>query len=136
MKTNTNKSNEESCLRLREELEPDARPSAEQEEHLAACGDCAAYMADTAAIVELARAMPQFDVSEELTQSILKATRQGRSKQSDTMAGAVVVLGFLFFLFSIETWETTWGILSWLIGLAAMVIFKYLAEEPARESAT
>lgn len=136
MMTNTNETNDEYCLRLREELEPDARPSAEQEEHLAACGDCAAYIADTAAIVELARAMPQFDVSEELTQSILKETRQGRSKQSATMAGAVVVLGFLFFLFSMETWETTWGMLSWLIGLAAMVIFKYLAEEPVQESAT
>lgn len=74
-------------------------------------------------IEAVAASLPQYDVSEGLTQNILRAVEAepayGKNRDSIMMASTIFAV-ILAGLFVIETQESVGGILSWMVGLAVM----------------
>lgn len=71
----------------------------------------------------VAASLPQYDVSEALTQSIMRAVEAepayGKARNS-IIAASTIFAVLLAALFVIETQESVGGILSWMVGLAVM----------------
>ncbi|MBZ0187108.1 MAG: hypothetical protein K8F91_12750, partial [Candidatus Obscuribacterales bacterium] len=127
------KKNNNDCLELKERLEAtDFEQSELDSVHINECSACSCWLTQTKQLIEIARSAPQFDVSEELTQKILVEVQfeSKQSKQLLTITSAIVVGGFLWFLFFFDSFETTWGVASWLVGLAALVALKFVIAEP------
>jgi hypothetical protein len=74
-------------------------------------------------IEAVAASLPQYDVSEGLTQNILRAVEAepayGKNRDS-IMTASMIFAVILAALFVIETQESVGGILSWMVGLAVM----------------
>lgn len=74
-------------------------------------------------IEAVAASLPQYDVSEGLTQNILRAVEAepayGKNRDS-IMTASTIFAVILAGLFVIETQESVGGILSWMVGLAVM----------------
>ena len=71
----------------------------------------------------VAASLPQYDVSEALTQSIMRAVEAepeyGKARDSIITASTIFAV-LMAALFVIETQESVGGILSWMVGLAVM----------------
>jgi len=74
-------------------------------------------------IESVAASLPQYDVSEALTQSIMRAVEAEPSystgRESAITVGTILALA-MSVLFVIEAHESVGGILSWIVGLAVM----------------
>lgn len=102
-------------------------------EHAGECKPCAAWKSHNDQIIELAVAMPQFDISEALTQKILSSVeneKQGimpaiRSLPSTLPSLPLGVIG-MFLMVVILPFDTVEGAMSWACGLAGLVALKLL----------
>ncbi len=105
-------------------------------QHVENCSSCQVWKSQTTDIVNVARVLPQFDVSESLTQSILRSVEK-ESKVSQHrlvwVVYAAAVSLFLFTMLFVDAYESVWGIGSWVVGLATMVVLKMLITEPKKE---
>ncbi len=105
-------------------------------DHVETCSSCRKWLIQTTDLVNMAQALPQFDVSEGLTQSIMRSVEQeDKAKQyrlSWLVYGAAISLFFYVTLF-VDGYESVWGLGSWVVGLATMVVLKLLIAEPKRE---
>ncbi|MBX9949596.1 MAG: hypothetical protein K2Y39_10540 [Candidatus Obscuribacterales bacterium] len=88
--------------------------------HLNECTSCSAWSAQMREIETVAASMPQFDVSEALTQNILKAVESEPAKLGSTYWQSVAIwvlcsiaTGYMAF----ETAENVQGLVAWAIGL-------------------
>lgn len=88
--------------------------------HLKECTSCSAWSTQMSEIETVAASMPQFDVSEALTQNILKAVEAEPAKLGSSYWQSVAIwilcsiaTGFMAF----ETVENVEGLAAWAIGL-------------------
>lgn len=84
----------------------------------------------------MTRLLPQFDVSERLTQSILTqvaAVEKSRQQQLGWIVYATAVVLFVYVMLFVDAFESVWGIGSWMLGLATMIGLKLLVAEPEKE---
>lgn len=135
----TNEKNECRDLRalLAKRWDDRERPPAEGEEiavnqHLAQCLQCRQWREQTEDLTSTAQAIPQFDVSEGLTQRIM-ATVQAEQKSQSTVRQMVLmvvvaVAACLFLL--LEGDESATGALAWLVGLAGVGLLKPILDAP------
>ena len=84
-------------------------------------------------LVKMAAAMPQFDVPEELTQKILAAAElegiQRKPRWQSIAALTALVLGFIAVL-CMDSFESVWGLMSWLLCVPAMFALQALIAAP------
>lgn len=103
--------------------------------HLEMCTACSAWYRHTASIIETAKVMPQFDVSESLTQNILSSIAneeiQGQRNWSWLMYGAVFVA--MWFLLIVDDAESIWGMGSWLFGFLTLAGLKFLVVDSGKK---
>ncbi|HEY9719627.1 MAG TPA: hypothetical protein V6C69_19265 [Trichormus sp.] len=115
---------------------PELRQKIEQ--HLTECTECLSWQRQTTELAAVASQMPQFDVSEALTQRILNDAAMQQSKKGSiiaTVAGVLVALCALAVLQVIDQCESTTGILSWCLGMVTMVAFAKFVSEPVATAA-
>lgn len=106
------------------------------DEHLAECRPCSSWKEQSADIIDLARSLPTFDVSEKLTQSILTqiaVEETAKQKQLGWIVYAVAVVTFIWLLVVVDAYESIWGVGSWLVGLGTMLALKALVSESPKE---
>jgi predicted anti-sigma-YlaC factor YlaD len=137
--------NEDDCRNARlyfdarlaeDEPECDGGPELRQkiEQHLTECAECLSWQRQTTELAAVASQLPQFDVSEALTQRILNDAAMQQSKKGSiiaTVAGVLVALCALGVLQVVDQCESTTGLLSWLVGMVTMVAFAKFVSEPA-----
>jgi hypothetical protein len=103
------------------ELADDARLS-----HLNDCASCRSWQEQNRSILNMAGELPQFDVSEQLTQRILQSTSvlpDRTNRQAIWIAvGAAVATAIVF----VDASESIGGWWAWLICFASMAGFRYL----------
>ncbi|HIA54682.1 MAG TPA: hypothetical protein EYN91_21785 [Candidatus Melainabacteria bacterium] len=106
--------------------------------HLKACTSCSAWSTQMREIETVAASMPQFDVSEALTQNILKAVESEPAQLGSSYWQSVaiwvlcsVATGFMAF----ETAENAQGLAAWAIGLG-IVYGVYLLVGSSKEVET
>jgi len=124
---------EEPSNRELETLEVDGEPISL---HIDGCSPCRTWKEQTDEIVDMARSIPQFDVSERLTQNILTmvATEdKAKQQQFRWVVYAVTIAMFLYILLFVDALESVWGVGSWVVGLATMLGLKLLVSEPKKE---
>lgn len=105
--------------------------------HLQSCARCQNWQAQTEEMVDMARLLPQFDVSERLTQSILAqvaVVESSKQQQLSWIVYAAAVALFLYVMLFVDAFESVWGIGSWIVGLGTMMGLKLLIAEPRKES--
>ena len=105
-------------------------------EHLKLCASCQSWQLQTEELVDMTRLLPQFDVSERLTQSILTqvaAVEKSRQQQLGWIVYATAVVLFVYVMLFVDAFESVWGIGSWMLGLATMIGLKLLVAEPEKE---
>lgn len=105
--------------------------------HLQSCDRCQNWQAQTEEMVDMARLLPQFDVSERLTQSILAqvaVVESSKQQQLSWIVYAAAVALFLYVMLFVDAFESVWGIGSWIVGLGTMIGLKLLIAEPRKES--
>ncbi len=105
--------------------------------HLQSCDRCQNWQAQTEEMVDMARLLPQFDVSERLTQSILAqvaVVESSKQQQLSWLVYAAAVALFLYVMLFVDAFESVWGIGSWIVGLGTMIGLKLLIAEPRKES--
>lgn len=106
--------------------------------HAANCAACRQWSLQIDSLCDLSAALPQFDVPEALTQAILQSVeterRLPRLAQYPVMAPIAVALALA--LLTVLPFDSLEGIMSWGIGLSAMVLFKALltGAEPGRQA--
>ncbi len=107
-----------------EALTPDQ--AADLDAHLNGCPPCLLRQAQMREIVAAAKAAPQFDVSEALTQRILTSVEpEGSGRMSVVqVAGMLALLGAGAGVFVSDSIESLYGIGSWCVAVAAMVVIK------------
>lgn len=105
----------------REAGESDTAVDAQAQMHLKQCSSCATWSHQINEIAAVAANMPQFDVSEAMTQNILKAI-EAEPAHGHVLSGVTVVqilIGIAMFAFMLfEAAEDLNGVISWSIGLA------------------
>lgn len=105
--------------------------------HLERCFPCQSWQIQTEELVDMTRSLPQFDVSERLTQSILSQVaveEKSRQQQLGWIVYAAAVVLFLYVMLFVDAFESVWGVGSWVVGLATMIGLKLLIAEPKKES--
>lgn len=105
-------------------------------QHVENCSSCQTWKSQTIDILNVARALPQFDVSESLTQSILRSVETENKTSQQRLAWVVYAAAvslFLFLILFVDAYESVWGIGSWVVGLATMIVLKMLITEPQKE---
>ncbi len=99
---------------------------------LNSCASCADWCRQTNDLLSAAAVLPQFDVSEALTQRILSAVQAER--QSSVTAKEIVltaaVLGLAVAFVALESFESISGLLAWFAGVAAVAVLKVLLSGP------
>jgi predicted anti-sigma-YlaC factor YlaD len=99
-------------------------------EHFAECADCRDWQSQTIDLVSQMSAMPQFDVSEALTQRILASVRDEESTRLSTaqMVSMAVATGVAVAFLCFDSLESAAGLASWLVGLSALFLLKPLLD--------
>ena len=131
-----NEAIDDACTRARCTLEsrlegvaPDEAAEAETRAHLTTCRACATFGEQMAEIVAAAAALPQFDVSEALTQRILASAPASRpappaaSMTMPLMAAAAALWMYLLVVVSVESVD---GLMSWAVSLVLMVVLRLI----------
>lgn len=126
----------DTCNQVREMIEfggekgtLDSSSKAKVDEHLLDCLSCQKWAQQTESMVSMASAMPQFDVSEALTQNIMSsiqsevATRKSPTMSMVSVVSTFAALAILFYSFS---FDNVYGLISWTIGLASMYLLQRL----------
>jgi hypothetical protein len=93
--------------------------------HAGNCGSCSRLLKHHTEIVELAKHMPQFDVSEGLTQKILDSIEKQNTPGVQTSLlplGLVASVVFLVFV-PFDTWQSLYG---WGAGILGLIILQLL----------
>lgn len=104
--------------------------------HLENCISCQTWRSQTDQIIDMTRTLPQFNVSENLTQSILEQVSVVEKTQHQQLAWlvyAMAVCTFLYIMLFVDAFESFWGLGSWLLGLATMIGLNLLVAEPKKE---
>ena len=86
-------------------------------------------------LLKMARSMPQFDVPEELTQKILAAAdseRLGRQLRWQQVAAVTALALALVAVLCVDSFESVWGLMSWLLCLPVMFAIQALIAAPAQ----
>lgn len=91
------------------------------DKHLKECSSCNVWSRQMNEIVTVASGMPQFDVPESLTQSVLKAVEAEGAHRANVFSGAnilqalfgIAVVAIMMF----EAAEDFGGLISWAVGL-------------------
>lgn len=108
---------------LGQNLARDGEVNVDVQMHLKACSSCSAWSHQMNEIATVASSLPQFDVSEALTQNILNAVEADSAHEKSGSMGwlmPALVFAAVSILFVIETHESVGGIISWAAGLAVM----------------
>jgi hypothetical protein len=110
--------------------------SARGSEHVSTCVACSSYAKQHEMIIHTMSSLPQFDVSEKLTQSILQAVQvEGQSRTTDLLLpiGSAAALVF----FALVPFDSIQGWLSWGMGLIGLCGLQVLLKSAERsESAS
>lgn len=98
------------------------------DEHGNSCISCQQWLTQTAEITNLAMSLPQFDIPEALTQSILRSVNNERKLSSSFeriswVPLSVVALLSIVLTMPLDSWS---GLLSWFIGFAGVYGLKIL----------
>lgn len=104
--------------------------------HLEVCTACSAWYSHTASIIETAKVMPQFDVSENLTQNILASVAREemtRQRSWSWVAYGTGIFAAMWFLLIVDGYETIWGVGSWMLGLLTLVALKCLVADTGKK---
>lgn len=105
-------------------------------DHMQKCMSCQDWHRQSTDMITMARSLPQFDVSERLTQNILSevsAIERARPQQLKWLVYAVVLTVFVATVLIIDAAESVWGIGSWIVGLATMIGVKLLISDSKAE---
>ncbi len=108
-------------------------------DHMQACISCQDWHQQSTDMITMARSLPQFDVSERLTQNILSevaAIDRARPQHLRWLVYSVVLTVFVATVLVIDAAESVWGIGSWIIGLATMIGIKLLISDSESERQT
>lgn len=107
------------------------------QEHVKVCKACRAWQYQTREIVDMVSMMPQFDVSEALTQRILSSVERERGVKSALEALPAmplgIVAGFSFIL--LLPMDGIQGAFSWTAAIAGLVLFQVLLKSTASSEA-
>ena len=119
------------CRTVQENYESAAFPNLNENEleHLANCICCRNWKEDIDYLTEMAESMPNFDVSESLTQKILSSVREDEKERRSLLQTplAICLLStFAWLLFYQDSLESAWGLGSWLLALVTIAGFKFL----------
>lgn len=123
------------CLSFRENYDCPEDLDSGQKEHLNLCQDCSQWRLEIDELSSMAMVAPQFDVSENLTQQILKGVEKVDLERSSKLNHVVTFCLLAFFawlLFYQDSLESVWGLASWVIGFAIVAGFKYLLSDGSR----
>jgi|AGTN01.1.fsa_nt_gi hypothetical protein len=104
--------------------------------HLEACTKCSAWYRHTASIIETVKVMPQFDVSENLTQNILASVAKEEIASQRSWSWVVYATGIfaaMWVLLIVDGYETIWGVGSWILGLLTLVALKFLIADTGKK---
>lgn len=105
--------------------------------HRDQCHGCQAWQAQTDSLIDMSSAMPQFDVSEALTQRILASVDTQR-RQSPVETGYLIPLAVVAAAMSLTVLplDSIDGLFSWGIGLGGLFVLKaFVSIVPASEQA-
>lgn len=126
----------DTCTQVRELIEfgsakgaLDSSDKEKVDEHLLGCLSCQTWAQQTESLVNMAMAMPQFDVSEALTQNIMssiQAEASTRKSLAMPIISTVSTLVALAILFYSSSFDNVYGLISWTIGLACMYLLQRL----------
>jgi hypothetical protein len=94
-------------------------------EHSAQCASCSAWQKQNDAVISLASAMPQFDVSEGLTQKILSAVEKENTPGMEVSLLPISIAAGLAFLVFVP-FDSAQSLFSWGIGLLSLFVFYML----------
>lgn len=132
------KDNKINCSDFQEDYECMDNLTIELSYHLDSCAPCQVWQKDADLLSEMALSMPQFDVSENLTQKILTGVESVRQEKQNKLSGAVSLIlfgSFIWLLFFHDSVESVWGLASWIIGFASVALLKNLiVDSPKQEN--
>ena len=102
----------------------DAPKEGRAQAHLKDCNSCNVWSQQVSEIVAMASSMPQFDVSEALTQNIMKAVDSEPALQTSVLSGANMfqtLFGLaVVAIMMLEAAEDLNGLIAWAIGLGVV----------------
>ncbi len=134
---------EQDCLHARQTVDDTGAFTAEQllvaEQHIRTCANCELWRDQVNAIGAAARGLTVFDVPESLTQRIMTDVHEASNSSAATFRTLVlscVVIGAAVIVFSMDSFDTVTGAVSWLIGFVLLFGFKYLLQVSARNNAS
>ncbi|MBS2000597.1 MAG: hypothetical protein JST44_03765 [Cyanobacteria bacterium SZAS LIN-5] len=134
---------EQDCLQSRQTVDDTAAFTAEQllaaEQHIRNCSQCETWREQVNTITEAAKNMMLYDVPESLTQRIMTDVQETSLSNALSLRSLVlscVVIAASLFVFSLDSFDTINGALSWLVGFVLLFGFKYLLEVNARNNAS
>lgn len=95
-------------------------------DHESSCDGCHQWVLRTGELTSLSADMPQFDVSEKLTQSILQAVESQRKVSVTGQYGLLIPVAAICVtgLLAVFPMETVEGMISTAIGLAGVLLVK------------
>jgi hypothetical protein len=93
--------------------------------HRDQCAGCQAWQAQTESLMNMSSAMPQFDVSEALTQRIM-ASVEAESRRTAVESGYLIPLAVVAAAMSLTVLplDSVDGLFSWAIGLGGLFVLK------------
>lgn len=97
------------------------------EQHFANCSACSSWSKQHSAILELSAAMPQFDVSEGLTQRIISSLEKSSTPAVETSLLPLCLLAVLAFLVLVP-FDSLQGICVWGLGVLGLILFQALIQ--------
>ena len=99
-------------------------------EHVETCISCSAFAKQHETIIETMASLPQFDVSEKLTQSILQSVYLSQPKKADLLLPIGAAAGVVFF--ALLPFDSIQGWLSWGVGLIGLCGLQVLLKSAER----
>lgn len=93
--------------------------------HVSSCASCTAWQKQNEAMISLASAMPQFDVSEGLTQKILGSIEKESTPGMEVSPVPIAIAaGFLFLL--LVPFDSVQSLYSWGVGVLGLFVLHLL----------
>ena len=133
---------EQDCLQARHTVDDTSAFSAEQllgaEQHIRNCVPCETWRSQVNVIAAAAKEMTSFDVPESLTQRIMADVQETSSNSALSLRIVIlscVVIAASVSVFSVESFDTMDGVVSWMIGFVMLFGFKYLIQVNAKNDA-
>lgn len=130
---NDKNKDELSCSDFREGYDNIESISAPEKVHVLDCSECLDWKEEIDQFNMMAKEMPQFEISEAVTQNILSDVKEidkEERQKLNTWACVFAVGAFAWIILITDSLETVWGLASWFIGLAILLGLKYIVQEP------